>query len=265
MNDRQVTDETAIVHERISGSLVEIVSVDLGRGYTSHRTTCPDGQFWWAVSGEQTVRQQASEKVRAFQLRYYAPREPAVRITEVASRAYGVRFFLSRMESSHFDAHWSKPKESGPQIVGSHAQGRITDLIEGALSRRYDLSDLDEIVSIWISEPGRSKRDGQRPTWLERARDEIAADPSKSLHCLAREVGIAPAYLSNQFKLVYGETISDFRRSVRVTQALRLARDMTPNEAAIEAGFYDASHFYRACKQALRVPPARVLRLLQTS
>jgi len=73
-------------------------------------------------------------------------------------------------------------------------------------------------------------------------------------------MGVAPAYLSTSYKTAFGLTPASERRRSRLENAFRIADqdDKTLNEAAIDAGFYDASHFHRACRAELGMTPSEV-------
>src|SRR5690348_6682144 len=90
--NRKVSEPGRTVVRRVSSSLADITVVDIEAGSASHRSTCPDGQFWLPVRGEQVV-DGAYGKLRQkpFELIYYAPREPAVRTADSPSLAYGLR------------------------------------------------------------------------------------------------------------------------------------------------------------------------------
>jgi AraC-like DNA-binding protein len=250
------SDETRKVLRRVRSSLAEIVVVSLQPGFTAHRTTCPDGQFWLPARGEQVVEGSPGiRRQRPFELLYYAPREPAVRVTDSPTLAYGLRLMLSRMNADEHDAAWyqSRPSSWDDKRV-------VLRLIRKGLESGGHA--LDEEVAQWIAQPSATPSESHRAGWLRRAEDLLHHDPSLSLLELSRAAGVVPAYLSAEFSRARGITISTYRRRIMLDRALASAERNSLNESAIEAGFYDASHFHRACVAELDLKPSMLRRMI---
>lgn len=244
------------VIRRVSSALAEIVVVQMQPGYRSLRTTCPDGQFWLIARGEQTVeRFRAGGKQRPFDLLYYAPREGAIRIAETASLAYGLRIRLSGMRPDEFDSVWN------------HSfRGRIGE--EQAILRivAHGLTDplaIDEAVAELLQSSAPREQERKKALWLATMKEMIEEKPERSLLEISRAVGVAPAYASAQFSRAFGITMTGYRRKVMISKTLRFANSSTLNEAAIEAGFYDASHFHRACAAELGFTPSHLRKMMR--
>ena len=105
----------------------------------------------------------------------------------------------------------------------------------------------------------------KRPAWLVRFGNELAETGLKTMDVAAagRAAGIHPAHLSRQFKLVYGESISDFARRHAVRRAMSALRceQTSLADAALAAGFYDQSHMNRAFRAVAGVTPLQWRRL----
>lgn len=102
------------------------------------------------------------------------------------------------------------------------------------------------------------------PPWLrlvrERLREEAAAPPTAQR--LAAEAGVDAATLENAFRRHYGAALGDeLRRSRLEWAAGELTNtDRTAGEIALEAGFYDQSHFTRHFRAVYELPPGRYRR-----
>ncbi len=80
-----------------------------------------------------------------------------------------------------------------------------------------------------------------------------------SIHEIARSVDVHPVHLCRAFHSCYGRTIGEFVRELRVRWAaeqLALA-DRPLVTIAIEAGFYDQSHFNRTFKRFTGMAPGQ--------
>lgn len=97
------------------------------------------------------------------------------------------------------------------------------------------------------------------PAWLVRARailDEAFREGPR-IGDVAVEVDVHPARLSRAFRRHYRCSIGEYVRSRRLDWAARelRRRDRTLAEIAQRAGYADQSHFTRAFKRAMGVPP----------
>ena len=247
-----------VVH-RTSTHLLEICAVRANPGYASHRTTCPDGQFWLTVHGDLTVMGEAGKsRHRPQELAYYAPREGAIRTAEEPVRAYGIQVKLSRLAGEDHDPHWRK---IGPRGWADYRC--VTQLLRIARGVDPDPHRLDELASEWLHSRQGFPSERGIPGWMNRAEEIVAADPGRPLAEVAREVGVVPAYLSAQYRRLRGVPLSQFRRRTMVQRALALHGELPLASAAIEAGFYDASHFHRTCVAELGAKPTELAAWMQ--
>lgn len=105
------------------------------------------------------------------------------------------------------------------------------------------------------------KRLGSPPTWLRRVRERLDDDFRRSpeLNDLARLAGVSRGHLTRSFRAVYGVSVGDYVRRLRIEHAARRLRthEVPLSEVALDAGFYDQSHFTRRFKTAIGVTPAK--------
>jgi AraC-like DNA-binding protein len=102
----------------------------------------------------------------------------------------------------------------------------------------------------------------------ESARELVAADPARAtLEGLARELGVSRAHLSRVFRGETGETLTRFRRRLRIRAALdRIEAGATDlARVATDLGFADHAHLTRSMRAELGEPPSVVRALLARS
>jgi AraC family transcriptional regulator len=109
---------------------------------------------------------------------------------------------------------------------------------------------------------------GNAPAWLKTARDFISEEFSSPvrLSSIAELAGVHPTHLAREFHRRFHTTIGDFVRRRRVEKACESLRSAsTPlGEVAIEAGFFDQSHFTRVFKKATGMTPGAYRRAFQS-
>ena len=105
---------------------------------------------------------------------------------------------------------------------------------------------------------------GAPPTWARRADDLIRARMPElpSLDELALEVGVRPATLARGYRASFGCTIGERVRELRVEAAARALACPEPSlaEIAVQAGFYDQSHFTNVFRRLRGMTPAEYRR-----
>jgi AraC family transcriptional regulator len=76
----------------------------------------------------------------------------------------------------------------------------------------------------------------------------------------AQIAGVHPATLTRQFRAVYGRSIGEYLRSLRVERAASLLKEspMAIAEIALATGFSSQAHMTTALRRALGVTPARL-------
>lgn len=139
-------------------------------------------------------------------------------------------------------------------------------MIRAHRERSCDDPDADLARSSWVQEAiarlvGARQRPGIGVDRLERIRERLATDLGMplSLGELAQQEEIDPSHLGRAFRLRYGLSPGDFRRSVRVSRAARaLASTTRPlAELALDLGFHDQAHFTRVFRHWTGVTPGR--------
>ena len=113
-----------------------------------------------------------------------------------------------------------------------------------------------------------SKLDHSAPVWLNQAREMLHAHFSESLtHTqIANSVGVHPVHLAREFRRHFRCTIGGYVRRLKVEHAcLQLsASTASLHQIALEAGFFDQSHFARTFKQIMGVTPANYRRFCRS-
>lgn len=257
-NDRRVLNH-------VRSHLVDLVAIELPVGSVSERTSCPDGQFWLPIRGEQLISGASGRRrQKVLDLAYYAPKEHALRKTELQTVTYGVQIRLSKLQSHEHDAQWLTGRPADPQRQWA-TQKNVLRLLSEGFARNTDPHRLDEIVAQWVAAETQFRPESPRAPWMGQVIELLRLDPTMNLLALSRTVGIVPAYISSEFSRTQGVTLSRFRRQVMLQRAFVLADDSNLNEAAIEAGFYDASHFHRTCFSELSIKPAQLRQILNAN
>lgn len=104
-----------------------------------------------------------------------------------------------------------------------------------------------------------------RPGWLETVREQIRATAPERVRLdeLAALADVHPAYLSEAFREAYGVTVTGYLEQLRLERAVReLAGSTEPvGRVALNAGFYDHSHFTRVFQRATQLTPSQFRRI----
>jgi AraC family transcriptional regulator len=100
----------------------------------------------------------------------------------------------------------------------------------------------------------------QRPAWLERIIEKLAADFSQRLTMddLSREAGVHPVHLSRVFRKCHGVGIGEHVHRLRIRAACEqmLRPEISLADISLDAGFSDQSHFTRVFRRATGMTPA---------
>ncbi|HYC62823.1 MAG TPA: AraC family transcriptional regulator [Thermoanaerobaculia bacterium] len=152
-----------------------------------------------------------------------------------------------------------------PMAVDGGTLAPIAERLLREWRHRDDSSPLivEGLVLELIGNAARNARvpiEGKASAAIRRARELLEAHyvEAISLADVAMATGRHPVYVAAQFRRVYGETIGDFVRRLRVEHACReLARSERPlADVALVSGFANQSHFTRVFKRAIGMTPA---------
>lgn len=101
----------------------------------------------------------------------------------------------------------------------------------------------------------------RHPGWARQAFDLLHAHRGSSLTLseVASALGVHPATLARGFRGVYGCTVGQVQRQIRLEYAARqlVETDLPLTAIADQAGFYDQSHFTNAFRRHIGMPPFR--------
>lgn len=130
------------------------------------------------------------------------------------------------------------------------------------LAREFDASDSGSAMIVEehaLELANCQSSTGHRPDlsapWLRRAFECIQEDPlaPHSLGRVANDCAVHPAHLARTFRKTYGVPLGEHLRRRRVCLAYGLvAAGATWEQAALESGFYDASHLARTLRRYRR-------------
>jgi len=105
----------------------------------------------------------------------------------------------------------------------------------------------------------------QKPAWLNQAKELIEERyyTDLSLARIASIVGVHPAHLARKFRRQYGLTVGECIRKLRIQQAIHelTFSDKPVMQIALDAGFYDQSHFSHNFKKHTGQTPAELRRI----
>ena len=104
------------------------------------------------------------------------------------------------------------------------------------------------------------------PAWLRRvhAYASTTFDRNLPLAHYGRVAGVHPVYLTQRFRVAYGESLGSFVRRQRLEWAARQLRttEKRITDIALECGFSDHAHFSRCFRSATGLTPGSYRRLL---
>jgi AraC family transcriptional regulator len=113
------------------------------------------------------------------------------------------------------------------------------------------------------------KRDRGCHVWLLGVRRyiEIRFREKLSLSAIARNAGVHPAHLARTFHTTFGITVGAYIRRLRIEATIQDLKHKTKPvvEIALDAGFYDQSHFHHVFKKHTGLTPSEYVRLEKTS
>lgn len=103
------------------------------------------------------------------------------------------------------------------------------------------------------------KKESVVPIWLRKVKEIIEADFNKpiSFKALAMDVDVHPVHLSRTFKSFFNCGLGEYQRILRIKASCEklINSDKPLTDVAVQAGFYDQSHFYRVFKNQTGLLP----------
>lgn len=96
-------------------------------------------------------------------------------------------------------------------------------------------------------------------TWLATIEQMLREETVTSLAQLGAAVGRHPAHVAREFRAYYGCSIGEFVRARRIDAARQALRSTNRpiSDIALDAGFYDQSHFTNVFRRLLGTTPQR--------
>jgi AraC family transcriptional regulator len=95
--------------------------------------------------------------------------------------------------------------------------------------------------------------------WLRQACDLLRArfSESLSLNEIAHQVGVHPVHLARGFRRSFGTTVGEYVRQLRVDHARTALSEGNARlrDVALDAGFFDQSHFCRVFRRFTGMTP----------
>ncbi|MGE4291187.1 MAG: helix-turn-helix domain-containing protein [Desulfovibrio sp.] len=137
------------------------------------------------------------------------------------------------------------------------ASDRPLPALKAVLGRLWELGEQDAGSAATGSFPSARPKASAMADVLERLRRAaLAGEAGPCCAKLAREAGLCPWTLSRRFAEAYGAPPRDYALHLRVQAAKqRLAQGMAPALVALEAGFFDQSHFIRRFRALVGLTP----------
>ncbi|AWK89745.1 helix-turn-helix domain-containing protein [Azospirillum thermophilum] len=151
------------------------------------------------------------------------------------------------------------PTPYRPSLEGLYLESHALELV----------AELLAVLSGGAGDPSGGRTPGERDlARIRRVRDYLHAQDGACprLEDIARHAGMSVSVLQRLFRAVYGTTVADYHRSLRMDRARRLLeRDgVTVTEAAYAAGYDNPANFSTAFKRRFGLSPreARAVRVV---
>jgi AraC family transcriptional regulator len=97
------------------------------------------------------------------------------------------------------------------------------------------------------------------PSWIRNARELLHDECSEPLQIteMARQLGVHPVYFARAFRQAFRCTPGEYLMCCRLRKGMALLRDakLPLSNVALEAGFFDQSHFTRAFRAHFGITP----------
>ncbi|WP_142785626.1 helix-turn-helix transcriptional regulator [Changchengzhania lutea] len=122
----------------------------------------------------------------------------------------------------------------------------------------YSDNELDCLITETLADRYNTQLLTKIPNWYNQVISKVKEEycDSLTLSEIASSVALHPNYLARKFKKISGITLGDYIRMVRLKNAsLMLHSNKRLTDIALEAGFYDQSHFSNSFRSAFKISP----------
>jgi AraC family transcriptional regulator len=166
------------------------------------------------------------------------------------------------------DPDWSAATMCESWSERSLPSPRVRWMLEQAYSEFRDPDPLsaltiEGLLLTMIADCGRhaARRNRHPPAWLARTREFLdhSFEVRITLSHLAEEAGVHPVHLSASFKRVYGCTVGEYVRLLRIEEARRqlVHTGRTIAQIAHAVGFSSQSHLTRTFRRVTGITPSQ--------
>lgn len=176
-----------------------------------------------------------------------------------------MRCLLVEIQPQQLEAlgSWSKALD---QV--SHVRGGTSSVLGIRIYKEFRLMDgaaplaIEGLMLEMVADLSRhSNRPSERKpaSWLERAKEVLQAHSSETIRLtdVAKAVDRHPVHLAREFRKVYGCTLGEYLRGLRIEFCCRnlSTSDIPLVQIALAAGFSSQSHFSRLFKRHIGMTP----------
>jgi len=188
---------------------------------------------------------------------------PSAHSHSLAVLAQGMRSFSAEISPSWFERVNENDSRLGTSVFfrgGQIVQLSLRLLQEFRIADSCTPLAAEGLMLEMLAHVGRAdRRETQQPKWLELVRDAIheECDSRISLTKLALNADVHPVHLARTFRKVYGCTVGEYARRVRIEKACGdlVSGSMSLAQIAATNGFCDQSHFARVFKRIKCMTP----------
>jgi AraC family transcriptional regulator len=239
-----------------------------GTRIPTHRHECPS--FFMPLRG--AFIEGCGNVVRRYEtgdVSYHPPHEPHWLHTQgSATHGFAVEVGAPWRTMFNDTTAWTRAPRDLSRSRISWLMGRLfLELHTHDSARPLIVQSLGVSITTELSHE-RTRHDRHPPRWLTQIREQLQDQPylTPALHDLAKTAGITSAGLIKAFRRHEGCTPGEYLRTLRLTQARTElgATDHPLAAIALNAGFYDQSHFTRTFHRAMGVPPQTYRRILRS-
>jgi AraC-like DNA-binding protein len=152
------------------------------------------------------------------------------------------------------------PARTAVELLRPDFVGPLAGLYREAKSLEFLAQLLGSMEGTAVAAPAELSR--RTLAKVEEARDRLVSDlrSPPGLHQLADSVGLTAKMLNQGFRTLYGTTVFDYLRDIRLTAARRMIEEglnMPLKQIAWQVGYGQASNFVSAYRRHFGAPPRR--------